>query len=228
MSPLLLASASSARLSLLTRAGVTPQVCVSEVDEPAALAEAAARFGGELAADETALFLARAKAEDVATRLVQALTSESGDLPGVSPADVAVVVGCDSVLEFEGRTLGKPSDAADAVTRWTQMAGKSGTLHTGHWIIDMRDEDEAGTGATVGEVASTTVHFAAIDKTEIEAYVATGEPLGAAGAFTIDGLGSPYIDSIEGDHNNVIGLSLPLLRELLAHLGIEWRSLRNG
>lgn len=226
MTRLVLASASPARSALLTRAGITPQICVSEVDEPAALRAAEQRFGRELPPDETALFLARAKAENVAARVMAEPRNEAAG--GVNGAEAALVLGCDSVLEFEGGTLGKPADATEAVTRWLGMAGKSGTLHTGHWLIDLRDEDESGTGATLGGVAATVVHFSAIDAEEIEAYVATGEPLRAAGAFTINGLGGPYIEAIEGDHTNVIGLSLPLLRELVAQLGIPWRLMRSG
>lgn len=224
MTRLVLASASPARSALLTRAGVTPHVCISEVDEPAALQAAEQRFGRGLSPDETALFLARAKAENVASRVAATPAAEAGTEENGTHR--TLVLGCDSVLEFEGRTLGKPVDAADTVTRWLSMAGKSGTLHTGHWLIDLRDEDESGTGATLGGVAATVVHFADIDAEEIEAYAATGEPLQAAGAFTIDGLGSPYVEAIEGDHTNVIGLSLPLLRQLVERLGIPWRHLR--
>ena len=109
---------------------------------------------------------------------------------------------------------GKPVDAAEAIARWQRMRGRSGVLHTGHWVID--DRDEGGTGATLGAVASTTVHFATLSDAEIEAYVATGEPLRVAGAFTLDGLGGPYVERIEGDPHNVVGISLPLLREMLA------------
>jgi septum formation protein len=136
-----------------------------------------------------------------------------------------VVVGCDSVLELDGEVHGKPADAAEAVARWRRMRGRSGVLHTGHWVVDCRDDVDGGTGATLGAVASTTVHFAALSDEEIDAYVATGEPLAVAGAFTIDGLGGPFVERIEGDHHGVVGLSLPLLRELLAEAGIAWPSL---
>lgn len=206
---LCLASASSARLRLLERAGVTPLVRVSEVDEDAVVAEATGRFG-DLAAEDVALLLARAKCEDVAA------TVEDDGFDGL-------VLGCDSVLEIEGQVYGKPGTPEAARDRWTRMGGRSGVLHTGHWIIDARED---GTNATFGAVASTTVHFAELSPEEIDAYVATEEPLFAAGAFTIDGLGAPYISGIEGDHNNVIGLGLPLVREMLAELDIRWHDLR--
>ncbi|WP_240796021.1 Maf family nucleotide pyrophosphatase [Yimella sp. RIT 621] len=202
-----LASASPARLATLRSAGVQPEVLVSDVDEPAATAEAEKRYGA-LEPAGVALILARAKCEDVAGR---------------DEADDALVLGCDSVLEFEGAAHGKPSDSSDAIARWQRMRGKSGILHSGHWLIDNRDD---GTGATFGVTASTVVHFADIDDEEIEAYVATGEPLYVAGAFTVDGLGGPFVTSIEGDYHNVVGVSLPALRELLQEIGISWHELR--
>ena len=106
------------------------------------------------------------------------------------------------------------------------MRGSAGTLHTGHWLVDRRDDEDGGTGGLVGATASTVVHFADLDDDEVEAYVATGEPLRVAGAFTIDGLGGPFVTGIEGDHGNVVGVSLPLLRELVLELGIHWHALR--
>ena len=152
--------------------------------------------------------LARAKAEDVAAS---------------DEADDAVVVGCDSVLELDGEVHGKPVDAAEAVARWRRMRGRSGVLHTGHWVVDTRVD--GGTGATLGAVASTTVHFADVTDAEIDAYVATGEPLAVAGAFTVDGLGGAFVRGIEGDHHTVVGISLPLLRDLLLDVGVAWTSL---
>ena len=128
------------------------------------------------------------------------------------------------MLEFDGAILGKPADAADARARWHAMRGRSGTLHTGHWIVDDRVE---GTGATFGAVSSTIVHFADLDDAEIDAYVATGEPLWVAGAFTIDGLAGAYVERIEGDPHTVVGLGLPLLREMLAEIGVAWHELWN-
>jgi septum formation protein len=121
----------------------------------------------------------------------------------------ALVLGCDSVLDLDGEALGKPLDAADAVARWRRMRGRSGVLVTGHCLLNTT------TGREAVDVASTVVHFADLSDEEIDAYVATGEPLNVAGAFTIDGLGAPYVDRVEGDPHNVVGLSLPLLRRML-------------
>jgi septum formation protein len=129
----------------------------------------------------------------------------------------ALVLGCDSVLELDGEALGKPDDAEEARARWRLMRGRSGVLHTGHAL---RDGDRVAAAT-----ASTTVHFADLTDEEIDAYVATGEPLHVAGAFTVDGLGGAFVTGIEGDHHNVVGLSLPLLRDLLAELGHSWTSL---
>lgn len=173
----------------------------SGVDEDAVL-EAATDRHGPLDAAEIALLLARAKAEAIA------------DTAG----EDALVLGCDSVLEFEGEIFGKPADAAAATERWKAMRGNLGTLHTGHWLVYGRDHRDRRSSA--GETASTTVHFAEVTEDEIEAYVATGEPLNVAGAFTVDGFGAPFITGIEGDFHNVVGISLPLLRRLVADLGL--------
>ncbi|HEX2177555.1 MAG TPA: nucleoside triphosphate pyrophosphatase [Nocardioidaceae bacterium] len=191
---LVLASASPARLQTLRRAGLDPEVMVSGVDESAVEAESP----GDVAAE-----LAQRKARAVAERL---------DGP-------ALVVGCDSVLELNGETLGKPGSAEDAVRRWRAMRGRSGALHTGHCVVD------TATGRTESATGSTTVHFADLTDAEIDAYVATGEPLHVAGAFTIDGLGGAFVRRIEGDPHNVVGISLPLLRELVAALGVSWTDL---
>jgi len=198
---LVLASASPARRKTLQAVGVEPVVVVSEVDEDLSVAEATERYG-PLEPSDIALLLARAKAEDVAGRI---------DLD-------AVVIGCDSVLELDGEVHGKPVDAGEARARWQRMRGRSGVLHTGHWLVDER----ASGGGTFGATASTTVHFARLSDAEIDAYVATGEPLTVAGAFTIDGLGGAFVTGVEGDHHNVVGLSLPLLRDLLGDAGIDW------
>jgi septum formation protein len=135
--------------------------------------------------------------------------------------DRALVLGCDSVLAFDGQILGKPADAEDALKRWQAMRGRSGVLHTGHCLVELPG------GRAAEHVASTVVHFADLSDAEIEAYVASGEPLWVAGAFTIDGLGGPFVERIEGDHTNVVGLSLPVLRRLLAELDLQitdfWR-----
>jgi septum formation protein len=224
---LLLASASPARRATLLSAGVRPLVRVSSVDEDAVVAAAEVLHGPMEAAD-VALLLARAKAEDVVTALDGDAGDEDPDPAGAPDAgDPALVLGCDSVLELDGEVHGRPADAAEAVARWKRMRGGSGVLHTGHWLVDLRDTDDGGTGGMVGGTASTTVHFAMLDDAEIEAYVATGEPLRVAGAFTLDGLGAPYVSAIEGDPSNVVGVSLPLVRELLRELGLAWHDLRH-
>ena len=194
MPHLVLASASPARLATLRSAGVEPEVIVSGVDE--------SQVDGVPPA-ELALQLAELKAAAVATRLAD------------DPGD-RLVLGCDSVLELDGVALGKPDDAAEATMRWQAMRGRSGVLHTGHALHDL------GTGRVAAATASTTVHFADVTDVEIAAYVATGEPLYVAGAFTIDGRGGAFVRGIEGDHHNVVGISLPLLRELLAELDRSW------
>ncbi|SFB87350.1 nucleoside triphosphate pyrophosphatase [Streptomyces aidingensis] len=188
---LVLASGSPARLALLRQAGLAPEVMVSGVDEDAITAP----VPGELAR-----LLAEAKAEAVAAR---------------PEAAGALVVGCDSVLDLDGRALGKPADAGEATARWKAMRGRSGVLETGHCVIDTAD------GRRVSATGSTTVRFGEPTDEEIAAYVATGEPLAVAGAFTLDGRAAPFIDSVDGDPGNVIGLSLPLLRRLLAGLGVR-------
>ncbi len=205
--PLVLASGSPARLALLRAAGVEPVVEVSDVDEDAAVESARERYG-RLDPGDVALLLARAKAEDVDGR------------PG--PSVDGLILGCDSVLELDGEAHGKPRDPATAVERWTRMRGRSGVLHTGHWLLDRRAD---GGGATLGATASTTVHFAPLTDEDIADYVATGEPLAVAGSFTLDGRGAPYVAGIEGDPSNVVGLSLPLLRDLLGDLGLRWSAL---
>lgn len=170
---------------------------VADLDEEGLL-EAA----GPVAPADAVLLLARAKAEHVAAEHVATDAGLAG----------ALVLGCDSMLELDGRVLGKPRDAADAAARWRDMRGRSGVLHTGHWLV--------GPGGTAGATASTTVRFAQVSDDEIAAYVATGEPLKVAGAFTVDGLGGAFVEGIEGDHHNVVGVSLPLVRALLARLGV--------
>nr|WP_231707632.1 Maf family protein [Arthrobacter sp. zg-Y919] len=198
---LILASASPARTKLLTDAGIAHTVLVSDVDEDAVTA----RYGLTDPHD-TALLLARAKAEAVAS------------LP---EADGALVIGCDSVFEFEGEAHGKPWEADVARERIRRMSGSSGVLHTGHWLVDCRDTDEDGSGATLGAVSSAEVHFAKLTEEEIEAYIATGEPLQVAGSFTIDSLGGAFIERVDGDPHAVVGLSVSTLRQLLASADVR-------
>ncbi|SDF90785.1 septum formation protein [Cellulosimicrobium cellulans] len=215
---LLLASRSPARLATLRASGVDPLVRVSGVDEDAVLRAAAAERGG-LEPVDAVLVLARAKAEEVVRTLDPAAAGTPED-------DAALLVGCDSMLELDGEVLGKPADADDARARWRAMRGRAGVLHTGHWLVDLRPADAGGTGAAVGATSSTVVHFADLADDEVDAYVATGEPLHVAGAFTVDGLGGPYVERIEGDHHGVVGISLPLVRSLLREVGVAWHALR--
>jgi septum formation protein len=191
--PLILASASPARLTLLRNAGLDPKVMVSGLDEDAV--EAAL---GDATPAAVCLALAEAKARAVAAGLRSGL-----------------VIGCDSVLDLDGQALGKPSSPAEAVDRWQRMRGRAGTLLTGHCVLDVAAARE------VSEVAATVVRFGTPSDEEVEAYVSTGEPLRVAGAFTLDGLAGPFVDGVEGDWANVVGLSLPLLRRLLAALGVR-------
>ncbi|HJX44902.1 MAG TPA: Maf family nucleotide pyrophosphatase [Geodermatophilus sp.] len=194
----MLASASPARLALLRQAGLAPEVVVSDLDESTVTAP---RVGERVA------LLAAAKAAVVAAR-----------------QDDALVVGADSLLEFRGEAMGKPADADDARRRWRRMAGRSGVLHTGQALLDVRDGAVAARDVVV---TSTVVHFASPTDDEIEAYLASGEPLAVAGAFTLDGLGAPFVRRVEGDPASVVGLSLAALREQLHRRGLAitdlWR-----
>jgi septum formation protein len=187
---LILASQSPARLNLLRQAGLRPEVVVSGVDEDAVTAPTPA---------ELALALAEAKASVVAAR---------------PEAHGALVIGCDSVLDLDGAALGKPADAEEATARWKSMRGRAGTLQTGHCVYD------TVSGRYASATASTVVRFGEPTDEEVAAYVATGEPLHVAGAFTLDGRSAPFIEGIDGDHGTVIGISLPLVRRLLARLGV--------
>ncbi|MET8361974.1 Maf family protein [Micromonospora sp. NPDC005194] len=205
---LVLASASPARRKSLQAAGIEPDVLVSGVDESLVVTDRA---------EDLCLELARLKAEAVLSRLSPAATATApaGTSTEAGTSQRTLIIGCDSVLAFDGEILGKPADPADATARWLRMRGRSGVLHSGHCLID------GVSGRRAEAVASTTVHFADISDDEIAAYVATGEPLAVAGAFTIDGLGGPFVERIEGDPGTVVGLSMPLLRRLLAELGLQ-------
>ena len=191
-----LASASPARLAVLRAAGVEPNVVVSGVDEDAVAAALT-----DPAPAELVTALATAKAEAVAATL-------DGDV---------VVVGCDSMLSIEGEMLGKPGTVEVARKRWAQLAGNTGDLLTGHAVL--RLEDGVVTRRTSGS-NTTHVRFADPSPEEVEAYLATGEPLNVAGAFTLDGLGGWFVEGIDGDPSSVVGISLPLTRRLLAEVGV--------
>jgi len=202
---LVLASSSPARLALLRSAGIEPEIVFPETDEPA-LAAKAELENPNLSAEELVGLLAKAKSESVLHDL-----STSG----------ALILGGDSALEFEGEVLGKPHEPEVALERWAKLSGNVGVLHSGHYLIDNRDPANP-VGAQM--VSSTKVFFSKLSNQEIADYVATGEPLKVAGAFTIDGLGGAFIDRIEGDSHTVVGLSLKVLRELAAGFGVHYPS----
>ena len=213
MTRLILASQSPARTKLLSNAGIAHEVLVSDVDEDAVQA----RYGVTDPHD-TALLLARAKAEAVAS------------LP---EAEGALVIGCDSVFEFDGEAHGKPYTADVARERMLRMSGGMGVLHTGHWLVDCRDTEPGsdggtGTGATLGSVNSAEVHFLEMSEDEIDSYIATGEPLQCAGSFTIDGYGGAFIRKVDGDPHTVVGLSISTLRALLAQAKVGVTELWTG
>ena len=184
-----LASSSSIRLHILQGAGLAPEVIASGVDET---------FADDMPTVEAVVELALRKARVVAEELSDAL-----------------VLGCDSMLDFGGEALGKPPTSQAAIELWRRFSGKEATLYTGHCLIDTRSQDE------ICEVASTLIRFGCPTEREIASYVATGEPMQMAGGFGIDGRGGPFVEGIDGDHSNVLGLSLPLLRRMLAELGLS-------
>ena len=224
---LVLASASPARRATLIAAGITPLVRVSTVDEDAVLAAlpGGRAFSGTATtpADEVSA-LAAAKCLDVC----EALARNSPDLPDGEPV---LVVGCDSMLEIDGQMLGKPHTPEVARERIAAMRRTTATLWTGHCAAILAPASSAQDGdtrvvtASVTRSASTLVHFGDISDAEIDAYVATGEPLHVAGSFTVDGLGGPFIEGVTGDYHSVVGISLPLLRAMATELGVFWPDL---
>ncbi len=211
---LYLASTSPARLATLRAVGIEPVAIAPLVDEDAAVAAA-----GPLTAAEMVQLLARLKAEAVLDPAVSATA-------GLALADVdGFILGGDSAFELDGTVFGKPHEPAVARARWLAQRGRSGVLHSGHWVIDHRGGELRG---AVGRASSAVVHFADdIEDREIDDYIATGEPLKVAGAFTIDSKGAGFIDRIEGDPHTVVGLSVPLVRKLVHELGGRWTELWN-
>jgi septum formation protein len=205
---LFLASTSPARLATLRAAGIEPVVVPSGVDEEAAVRDAEA-ISGPLAAADMVLLLARAKAEAALTQAVVAGTHLDG-----------LVLGGDSAFVLDDVIYGKPHTAERARERWHAQRGRTGELYSGHWLIDAATADEPhGIGATT--VARVTFASDITDQ-EIEAYVASGEPLAVAGAFTIDARGQAFIERIEGDPSTVVGVSIPMVRQLAGQQGVEW------
>lgn len=215
---LYLASTSPARLATLRAVGIEPTTVPSRVDEEAAVAAA-----GPLTAPEMVQLLARLKAEAVVDPGFGGVPVDL-DSTGRSPID-GLVLGGDSAFEIDGEVFGKPHLPEVARERLRRQRGRSGILHSGHWLIDVRG---GLVGRAIGAVAEARVQFASdITDAEIDAYVSTGEPLEVAGAFTLDAKGAAFIDGIVGDPHAVVGLSVPLLRTMVRSLGVEWTALWN-
>lgn len=198
--PVILASASPARLMLLRSQKINPIVIPSEINER----QIEEKYKGQ-STEVIVEKLSIAKANYV--------------LENNLSIDKGILIAADSMLEFDSKSFGKPLNASNAIERWKQMRGKSGILHTGHTVIRLDNKQ------TISRVVSTKVQFANVDDEEIIAYVASGEPLQVAGAFTLDSLGAAFVTQVQGDHSNVVGLSLPTLREIVRELGLSWTSL---
>ena len=198
MVQIILASASPSRLRLLESVGITPSILVSGVDEDASEFES-------LSPAELVIALAILKAHTVKDK---------------APVN-SLIIGCDSTFEFEGKSLGKPVTKTKAIERCKQLSGKTGYLHTGHCLIDLRQ------GIELSERSTAMVQFDQMTDDEIIDYVDSDEPLNVAGGFTLDGLSAPFITKIEGDPSGIIGLSLPLLRKMIISLGYSWPELKN-
>jgi len=198
MVQVILASSSTSRLRLLESAGITPKVLISGVDEEASEFDL-------LSPAELVIALAILKAHTVKE----------------SAPENSLIIGCDSTFEFNGKSLGKPGNRENAIARCKELSGKSGYLHTGHCLIDIKQ------GIELSERSTAKVQFAQMTEAEIIDYVDSGEPLNVAGGFTLDGLSAPFITNIEGDPSGIIGLSLPLLRKMIISLGYSWPELKN-
>ena len=198
MVQVILASSSTSRLRLLESAGITPKVLISGVDEEASEFDL-------LSPAELVIALAILKAHTVKE----------------SAPENSLIIGCDSTFEFNGKSLGKPGNRENAIARCKELSGKSGYLHTGHCLIDLKQ------GIELSERSTAKVQFAQMTEAEIIDYVDSGEPLNVAGGFTLDGLSAPFITNIEGDPSGIIGLSLPLLRKMVISLGYNWPELKN-
>jgi septum formation protein len=198
--PVILASASPARLMLLRSQKINPIVIPSEINER----QIEEKYKGQ-STEVIVEKLSIAKANYV--------------LENNLSIDKGILIAADSMLEFDSKSFGKPLNASNAIERWKQMRGKSGILHTGHTVIRLDNKQ------TISRVVSTKVQFANVDDEEIIAYVASGEPLQVAGAFTLDSLGAAFVTQVQGDHSNIVGLSLPTLREIVRELGLSWTSL---
>lgn len=209
-----LASTSPARRMLLRQAGIEPLTRAPRVDEEAEIERIERAEGRTLPPDEHVLVLARLKAADV----VAAVSRDDPDFDGI-------VIGGDSMFELDGRILGKPYEPEIAAQRWREMRGRTGILHSGHSVYRVRPGAEAIEAHGVARAAVTFADDVSDD--EIAAYVATGEPLLVAGAFTVDSLGGPFITTVEGDPSTVVGMSLSTVRQLTTRLGVVWPSLWN-
>ena len=199
MAQIILASSSPSRLRLLESVGIKPEVIVSGIDEESPEFDS-------LSPSDLVIKLASLKANAVKSR---------------APIN-SLIIGCDSTFEFNGKSLGKPLNRENAIERSKLLSGKFGYLHTGHCIIDVKN------GKEINKLSSAKVQFAEMTNEEIVDYVDSGEPLNVAGGFTLDGLSAPFITSIEGDPSGIIGLSLPLLRNMVMSLGYSWLDIKNG
>ena len=193
MPKIVLASQSTSRKRLLVDAGLFPEIIVSNVDEET-------DFFNSMSPEDMVIALAISKAHTV---------REMIDYP-------AIIIGCDSTFDVDGISFGKPGSPEVARERARAISGRSGLLHTGHCIID------TDKGVEIADRVTTKVTFSEMSEEEIEDYIASGEPLHVAGGFTLDGYGSPFIPVIEGDYTNVVGISMPFLRNAMKQLGYSW------